>query len=250
MIKSMLLLSLIIFLASYIQANFGFSFTVIAVALVIGFGLHDLHTITAVLTFLVIINASVGVASSRHSLSWRFFILAALPMIPGLGFGVYLLYSIHPSNADTLQFILGACVAGFGVLLSLPRGGRKRISVSEARVITAGSLSGLLGGLFGAAGPPLVYELYRQMSDVHCVRMTLLSLLLVFGLFRLTFIAFGEGITFDIVVVTLTCIPAAILGAWVGNRILLPISEKMREKGAMLLLIPIGVMLIFGSVYE
>lgn len=246
----MFYLAFIVGVASYIQANFGFSFTLIAVALVVALGLSDLHTITAVVSFLVVFNSSIALATSSVQLSWRIFFPTAVSMVPALGLGVYLLYAIPPSSADLLQLALGVCVTAVGAVFGLSTANRKQTMLSRPRLSFAGATSGVLGGLFGAAGPPLVYELYRQKVSVHVIKKTLLGLLLVFGVFRSSFVVLEGGISTDVMLITAKCLPAAIIGAWVGNKLLLPIKDDARETIAMLLLIPIGLMLIVGSIWS
>lgn len=48
-----------------------------------------------------------------------------------------------------------------------------------------GVLSGLLGGLFSAAGPPLVYHFYRQPMPLVTLRATLLAALVTTSAIRL-----------------------------------------------------------------
>ncbi|MGQ3213505.1 TSUP family transporter [Shinella sp.] len=52
-----------------------------------------------------------------------------------------------------------------------------------------GALGGLMGGLFSTAGPPLVFQFYRQPLPHRVVRETLVAIFSLNSLFRLGLVA-------------------------------------------------------------
>jgi uncharacterized protein len=63
---------------------------------------------------------------------------------------------------------------------------------SRASFAAIGVLSGLLGGLFSASGPPLVWQFYRQPLALEAVRDTLVATLAAGSLLRLAMVV-GSG---------------------------------------------------------
>ena len=244
---TLLFLLFVIFIASYIQANFGFSFTLIAVALTLILELGDLHEITAVVTLLVIVNAAVAVFTAKATPAWRLFKPCAIGLVPSLGLGVLLLYSASEAWVSLLQMLMGVCVVVVGIMFGFALKNTSTGRNGSTGLFLIGSVSGFLGGLFGAAGPPLVFGLYRRDIGVHIIRVTLLTILLFYGILRTFFVWIEGGLTQDVFLLAAKCLPFAIVGSWTGNRFLLPLNAELRTRGAMLLLIPIGLMLIFSS---
>jgi hypothetical protein len=77
-----------------------------------------------------------------------------------------------------------------------------------------GFLSGLLGGLFSASGPPLVYHFYRQPLSLEGVRDTLVATLAAGGLIRLVMVLASGQIGARSLWLCAAAVPVAIVVTW------------------------------------
>ncbi len=107
-----------------------------------------------------------------------------------------------------------------------------------------GILSGLLSGMFGTGGPPLIF--YYQLSGMkkHIFRGQLMTLFFLMALVRFTTYSFSGLITTTRFISAIYIIPAILLGIWLGNSIHIQISEKGFRKMVSIALIIIGIILL------
>jgi hypothetical protein len=91
---------------------------------------------------------------------------------------VVLLTWLAGTAHQVLRLLLGISIVACALLLW--QAARPLATVSSARsFLWVGGLSGVLGGMFSAAGPPLVYLMYRQPWETARIQE---SLILFFGL--------------------------------------------------------------------
>lgn len=126
---------------------------------------------------LTLVNAWTYFRHHPEPPPWRLMRPVLAGSVVGVLAGVALLGWLSASAVDLLRALLGVCILGCAALLLLQ--GRALAGLSGAgSFATVGTLSGLLGGLFSASGPPIVYQMYRQPLDRETVKR---SLLLVFA---------------------------------------------------------------------
>jgi hypothetical protein len=80
----------------------------------------------------------------------------------------------------------------------------------------AGFASGLLAGLFGTSGPPVIAFLERQLERGAALRATLLAYFLSVNLLRLLGYGVASLYSPEVALVAAAMVPAAALGAWAG----------------------------------
>jgi uncharacterized membrane protein YfcA len=107
-----------------------------------------------------------------------------------------------------------------------------------------GVISGLLAGLFGTGGPPLI--LYYQLAGVDKTRFRghLMAIFMVVSFVRLPTYAILGLITLPRLVSAGAILPAALLGAWLGHRIHLGISEVRFRGLVSVALCVLGILLL------
>ena len=82
----------------------------------------------------------------------------------------------------------------------------------------SGVLSGLCGGLFGIAGPPVIYQCYRQPMPLVAIRNMLILLFAVTSGMRTLFVALRGQLDAEILILTAWAIPAVALATYIGRR--------------------------------
>lgn len=199
-----------------------------------------------VVTLQLLINLPAEVLvvwKNRREIRWR--PIAALGVGIGLGIpaGVWILAAGDPG------FVLKA-LGGFLVLvglvfLRLPSGGRWQPPAWVAA--PAGLVSGVLTGLFGTGGPPLIIWYHLSAGSKAAFRANLMTIFLLMTFVRVPTYAAAGLITPVRAGSALIVLPAVFLGAWLGNRLHVRISEQRFRLLVSLLLALLGAMLLVRS---
>lgn len=110
-----------------------------------------------------------------------------------------------------------------------------------------GGLSGFLGGLLAAAGPPLIYHYYRQPLELIRIRNTLILLFAVTSGVRTLFVL-GQGqMSVDILMLFVWAFPVVALATWFGRRWPPPVTPRAMRRLVFSVLMLIGTSLIVAG---
>jgi len=131
----------------------------------------------------------------------------------------------HLSNyaIDLLEVLLGIFILGSGALLIIHPHLLKCGSSNFTHLI-AGSFGGLLSGLFGVGGPPLIMHIYLQPLPFPVMRTTMLAILGIMTLIRIAFEGYNENITGAVLKLSLLSVPVSVLATLFARRFSPPIS--------------------------
>ncbi len=144
----------IIFLAGMLQSIVGFGYALFATPLLVWIGLPLPSVITLVATCSML-QAMVGVRSLRAVVPWRLSLTATGVRLAGLLLGLLMLTRLVVLDKDQIRAVIGVilCVLVTVQVLWRPRPVSK-LHPSWAGLAFTGS--GVLAGLCGMGGPPLV----------------------------------------------------------------------------------------------
>jgi uncharacterized protein len=171
-------------IASFAQSITGFALALILLGLIGLFELAPLSDAANVATVLSIASASIALRGGSRRVDWSIL----RPTILGSGFGtaagVALLVWLSANVTTLLRLLLGIVVMACAVVVLL------RVPLLPHRsphgtFQAFGFLSGLLGGLFSASGPALVYQYYRQPLSIDVLRDTLIATIGFSAMWRL-----------------------------------------------------------------
>jgi uncharacterized membrane protein YfcA len=234
----LLLAALIIFGAFFIRSLTGFGSALISVPLLALF--LDLRFAIPFVSLFEMLVGFLLIKSVYHQLSWA----TLWPMIIGAIIGVVLGSSLLNALADvTLKRILGVAIILFALnLLRAQTSQPKLTSVYWGGL--AGGLGGLLGGLFGTSGPPYVMYLSYRLRDKTTMRATLIGLFVVENTWRAGVFAFNSLITPQMLWLALWLLPILALGAFLGHRVHLDISEIRFRQLVAVILVASGMLLL------
>lgn len=180
-----------VLLAGYVQNLTGFAFGLVLLGLVGLTHVAALPDVTNVVSVLTLVNAIGLFRASRPQFERAVMPPLLSASLVGVLLGVLLLNWLSDNVVTALKLLLGLTILGaVAVLLwhARPHAARS----SAARFGAFGLASGLLGGLFSTAGPPLVYLLYRQPMPQRAIRDTLVTVFAVNAVLRLALMA-GNG---------------------------------------------------------
>jgi len=238
-IPQFLLVCLILAVAEMVYVLLGFGAGLIAVGSM-ALLLPELRD-AVVLLLLVNLPAELWVVrSSWREISWR----GVLVIFVGVALGIPLgSWWLRWGDASFLLIVLGVflvVVGGIFFFIRAPRGRR----MAPWTTAPVGVLSGVLTGLFGTGGPPLI--LYYQLSgaDKTAFRGHLMAIFLLMTTVRVPSYAVFGLITAPRLWSALAVMPAVILGALVGNSIHLRIEEDTFRRLVSAALLIIGLLLL------
>ncbi len=232
----------VLFVAQLVYALFGFGAGLIAIATLTMFG----FAVQDVVVLMLLINLPVEIvviARQRHLIRWKGIAALGIGLACGVPLGTWLL---QRGGADGLLLALGAFLIGSGALfLRMPL--LRPASVPRWSAPVVGAVAGVLGALFGTAGPPLIVYLRLQGISKSAFRVTLLTLFSGLTLMRLGTYTFAGLFTAERLWSALAVGPAVLLGAWTGHRIHIDVSEERFRQLVSVALIVIGVLLLGRS---
>lgn len=178
-------------IATSAQRMTGFALALILLGLTSLFDLAPLPDVANVATVLSIVNAAIVMRTAHRSVEWPMLRATMWGSVVGVGAGVALLGWLDATLVMLLRLLLGMVIVACAIVVLLRTRPLPQRS-SNASFGGYGLLSGLLGGLFAASGPPLVYQFYRQPMELDALRDTLIGSLAVSSVLRLLMVV-GTG---------------------------------------------------------
>jgi uncharacterized membrane protein YfcA len=229
----------ILVVAQIVYVLFGFGSGLIAVgSLALIF-----PEIKDVVVMLLLVNLPAEllvVGQARREIRWR--------PIAGLGTGIALgiplgAWILHASDPRVVLTILGWFLVAVGILfVRLPSGGR--VQPPDWTAPPTGLLSGLLTGMFGTGGPPVIVWYHLSAVSKAAFRANLMTIFLLMTFVRLPSYLIGGLVTAPRLWSSLAVMPAVLAGAWLGHRLHIRISEPVFRRLVSGLLAVLGAVLL------
>ena len=243
-ISGLILISLIIFLSQIIYSSIGFGSGMFAISLFTLF----YGNIDYFVPFFILVCLPTEIFISikdrkliNYKKTWYFL----LTIFPPLLLGSYLL---KKAENVWLMITLGLII----ILLSLYHLFLETKFTPKLKnhswVIIFGALSGILGGLFGMSGPPLIFYFKSIKLNKYQFRVALMSIFLFMTIMRITFYSTLGLFSSRILLSSLLMIPIGLLGLFTGNILhnLIP-EKKFKDITSMVLLIS-GILIIIKNI--
>lgn len=230
-------------LATCAQSVTGFALALILLGLAGLFDLAPLPEVANVATVLSLANAAIALRGRRKSVDQQILRATIPASIAGTVIGVLLLAWLAANVVMVLRLLLGVVVIGCAIVVLLRAEPLAQRS-STASFRAYGVLSGVLGGLFSASGPPLVYQFYRQPIAIDALRDTLVAALAAGGALRLVLVVATGQFNRNSLLLCLLAAPIAIGLTWWFRRHPPPWARETVLKLVCALLIVTGVGLI------
>jgi uncharacterized membrane protein YfcA len=197
-----------------------------------------------VLLLLVNLPAELWVVrSSWQRISWRGVLAIFIGVALGTPLGTSLL---RWGDARFLLIVLGAFLVAVGAAFLFINDCREH-QMPRWAAGPVGVVSGVLTGLFGTGGPPLILYYRLQGVDKTAFRGNLMAIFLLMTAVRVpSYVAFGL-VTAPRLWSALVVLPAVVLGAVIGNSIHLRIEENTFRRLVSAALLVIGLLLLIPA---
>lgn len=210
-------------IATCIQNLTGFAFGLVLLGLVSVLELASVADAANAATVLTLVNAALYFRWHRLRPEWRIVRPAILPSLLGVGVGVMMLTWLSGNAAQWLRGLLGVAILACAVGLLVES--KPRATVSGRGVFAfVGAISGLMGGLFSSAGPPLVYHLYRQPAPREVIQQCLFLMFAINQVLRLALVAGSGHFSARSALLSATAIPAVFGVTWLQRRYMPPVG--------------------------
>jgi uncharacterized membrane protein YfcA len=231
----------VLFASQVVYALFGFGSGLLSVA-VLAFFYTDLSGLVALLLLINLPTELFVVRRDRRSVPWRELGPLLLALAAGIPLGTALLRA--GAGERWLVLLLGALLlvfAGWFLFMERPRPAH---SLPAGSSLAAGLVSGVLAGLFGTGGPPLILHFRLRGLEKQAFRAALLAVFLVTGLVRFPVYIAAGLVRLETLWSALLVLPACLLGLAVGQRLHVGISEEAFRQATAAALGLLGVLLL------
>ncbi|WP_312525838.1 sulfite exporter TauE/SafE family protein [Paracoccus sp. (in: a-proteobacteria)] len=208
---------LVILLGSWLQTLTGFAFGLIVMGGVGALSLMPLPEAAIVSGFLTMVNGALILARKHPAVDRHALGLLLVGSVPGLALGYWLLMYMAGNALVLLQFTLGLMVTLAAIqMMRSPIQLRDRSK--NGPFIISGFFSGMMGGMFSTAGPPVIWHLYRQPLSTEAIRCTLVAVFFVGAVLRMGIVFATTGISAQVLLVSAVAVPVVIFGTWLATR--------------------------------
>ncbi|WP_436639430.1 TSUP family transporter [Microbaculum sp. FT89] len=230
----------IVALGCYTQAITGFALGLIVVAFATLFGIMSIEQASIVVTIITLSNASVALGRSGCQVQWSRAVPVILAAAPATYFGLVLLSLLGTESMGLLRLLLGVTIVGSSLLLVFnPRPMTRESSRTSFGLL--GAVAGVLGGLFAASGPPLIFHFYRQPLRLSMIRDSLLLVFMVLAMERIGFLVLRGEMPFDAIVQAVVALPVTVAFTLLGGKLSPPLGETAMRRAAFILLLFAGL---------
>ena len=179
-------------------------------------------------------------AASRH-IRWKDIGPMSLTATAVLPLGAWLVVSVNPA---IMRRVIGAVVMLLSALLLAGKSGKRRPPLAAALGVSA--LSGLLEGLAGTPGPPVVLYLYSGPDSAASNRHNLVGYFSLLDTLAMGVFILGGVITTETFSRLPLLVVAALGSTWLGGMFFTRFSEKLLRKLGLVLILLIGAFGLFG----
>ncbi|PRD42369.1 hypothetical protein C5748_16390 [Phyllobacterium phragmitis] len=239
---------LLAFGAAYVQTLTGFAFGLLLMGAVAFTGLIPFAEAAVVISLLTLANAVVVLARGWRDIAARPFFLSLAGAVPMIVVGYALLELLASTSLTALRIVLGVVIV-LSSLQLIRRPVLRRRPSSGAAFAVYGALGGLMGGLFSTAGPPLVFQFYRQPMPHMVVRETLVAIFSISSLLRLGLVAVSGDWQSHVLVWALAGLPSVVAATYLARRWPPPLTPRTVRQMAFALLLLSGLSLIAPAIY-
>jgi len=208
---------------SMVQGSLGFGLAVVASPL---FMLIDPRLVPVTLLVNALAISIVNAWNLRREIILKELLAAFIGRVPGTILAAYLLSRV---SSQTLGMLVGCSV----LIAVFINSSRLEIRVNRLTSLIAGFFSGLMGTSSGIGGPPMA--ILYQKEEPRKARANLAFYFVISCIFSLAAIHQAKGLDSDILLVSLSMIPAALVGTWLARYPLRFMTVKTFRFGIMVL---------------
>jgi uncharacterized membrane protein YfcA len=227
----------IVFFASFTQSVVGFGTAMVGMPLMVG--VLGIQTSSPLIALLGLTLEAIMLLYYRQSVSLRVMWRLIAAAVVGIPLGVL---AIRQIDEEVVLTLLGLVIAGYAIY------GLLRLRLPELKsnlwAYGAGFLSGVLGGAYNTAGPPVVIYGHCKRWPPEEFRGNLQGFFLVIDLLVVANHTVVGNMTSDVWRTYLLALVPLLVGFVVGTRLATRINPALYSRIVLVMLVVLGVRLI------
>lgn len=232
--------------AGYVQNLTGFAFGLILLGMVGLMAIAPIADVANVVSVLALVNAAMFFYTSRPKFEMSVMGPTLVSSLIGVVLGVLLLNWLDDTVVHILSMLLGVTIIACAAILA-QNGAALTERSPTSTFVAFGALSGVLGGLFSTAGPPLVYHFYRQPIAHRKILEALIAIFAANALLRLGILLPTGRFSANALYLSLEIVPLILMQTyWMARRPTTMRTATVRMVVCVLLVL-IGVGLVISS---
>lgn len=171
----------------------------------------------------------------------REILILSAAALPTLMLGVWLLEVLPEAD---LRIAISATVLVFLLLLLL--GVKRRGPKTDLGLAAMGALSGVGNGASGIGGPPIVLYYLAGEGSAAALRATVICYFFIIDSISLAAYGVRGLMTYQVALIAVICLPASMLGVWIGSRLFKGASERLYRIVAYGIIAAVAVLSLFA----
>lgn len=238
-----IILSLIMFTCAFIQGFAGFAFSLVLIPLLgFFFEFHEIVVLNLIFSF--ILNFSVFLKIRKHAKIREVAVLILFALV----FTVIGAKFITTVNDSTLKVILGVLLIVSSVLNIF----QIRLTLNNYKKYypVVGAVTGVLNGMSGISGPPLILFFSNVKMDKLTYKATFNTIFLSLNIIAITTYALMGNIDKAVMKISATYGIVVIVGAYAGMWFSSRVSEKVFKKVVIFIVLVMGISMIVGELWR
>ena len=245
-IEQFVIIGIVILISQVIYSTLGFGSGMFAVS-ILSYLYGSIEFVVPFFTVLCLPTEVIITYKNRKSIDYSKIKLFLLFIIPFLLLGTILL-----KFADDYPFFLiflGVIIILISINSLSDFLDKRDLGMKKDKfwVPFFGSISGLLGGLYGIGGPPLIFYFQQKKLNKDQFRITLLSIFSIMTFIRVLYYIGLDILTAELLMTTLVILPFSLSGLAIGNFMHKKIDEKTFKTIVATVLAISGFMLIYKN---
>ncbi|CAB3738127.1 TSUP family transporter [Paraburkholderia rhynchosiae] len=232
--------------ASYFQTITGFGLSMIVIGAASGMELAPVTSLATLASLVTLANSATALPGKLHHIDSRAVCAAILGVLPAVVAGVLVVNVLSSAASGILQLLLGAVVL-YGGLSAALRPTPLAQRSGDRSFFVSGLFGGLLSGMFGVSGPPLIFQFYRQPLPVVQIRYALILIFTVTSTARTLLSAYEGQLDAEIWMQAAFALPVVALMTIVARHYPPPLSGVVTRRIAYAILVVIGGSLILHA---
>lgn len=245
-LSTVVAMALCLVLATYVQSVTGFAFGLVFLGLVSVFDLVPISEAANVITLTSLVQAFVYFRQQPLLPDVKVIRPAIVPSLVGVAAGAFFLLWLSGNAMYLLRLFLGSAIIASAISLVVHVRHRRQIDKPGVFALT-GLVSGIMGGMFSTAGPPLVYVMYRQPLQPEVIRQCLLLMFAIGQVLRLLMVIMTSQFQTESLAYAVLAVPLVYLVTHANRRFPLRMSHCNTLRLAAILLMASGSALVMSS---
>jgi uncharacterized protein len=232
---------IVVFLGQLIYTLFGFGSGIFIVT-ILAFFFNDISSIVILVLLLSIPIEVFIVAKSRKSIKTGNIWLMIIGLIIGIILGTELL---DMQNEINLFIMMGCAIIMTSIYFIFIEDKVKPRKISIIWTLLIGIVSGVLSATFGMGGPPVILYYKFMNPPKNEFRTNLLTIFLIISCIRVPVYIYTDLLSKDLLLSSLSVLPFALFGMFVGNILHFGMDEKLFKKLTAFAMLVLGILLCF-----